>query len=327
MSRKLFLLLGIVILLTACGQASTPSPVVQMASTPTSGPAPSVTVAATDTVRPTDTVEPTPTSTPEPSATPEPTATDTPAPTETPLPSPTLAPTLVPTLAVSVAAPQVIVDLPGITHDYQRFNNCGPVSTSMALSFYGLNLTQYDIAPVVKGAATDTNAAPYELSAYIQQQGLDAPVRVNGNLDILRALLSNNIPVIVEQWLERPDDELTAHYRLVRGYDQAAGLIYVNDSYTGPNLRYSEADFDRWWQAFHRIYIPVYPPEQEPLVRAIVGEEQWEAGAMWQKAADRALAETQSDPNLYNWYNLGEARLRLNDVAGAVEAFEQSLSL
>ncbi|MGH2544517.1 MAG: C39 family peptidase, partial [Ardenticatenaceae bacterium] len=218
------------------------------------------------------------------------------------------------------------VYLPNITHDYQRFNNCGPVSTSMALSYYGVNLTQYDIAPIVKGAPTDTNAAPHELSRYLQEQGFAAPVRFNGDLDTLRLLLSNQIPVIVEQWLDRPDDELTAHYRLVRGYDLAAGVIVVNDSYTGPDRRYSGADFDSWWRAFHRVYIPVYRPDQEPLVRAIIGEANWPAEVMWQQALERAMQEVQAAPNLYSWYNLGEARLRLGDGEGAVEAFEQSLA-
>ncbi len=218
-----------------------------------------------------------------------------------------------------------MIHLPNISHDWQRFNNCGPVSTSMALSFYGVNLSQYEIAPVVKGAATDTNAAPYELSRFISDQGLVAPVRFNGDLDTLRELLSNNIPVIVEQWLDRPDDELTAHYRLVRGYDQASGVFIVNDSYVGPNLRYSEADFDQWWVAFHRVYLPVYRPEQEPLVRAIIGEENWPDEVMWRQALTRAEQESQSNPTLYSWYNLGEARLRLGDHAGAVAAFETAL--
>ncbi|MDQ4074663.1 MAG: C39 family peptidase [Chloroflexota bacterium] len=284
------------------------------------------TLAPTFTPPPTDTPVPTatlaPTETLEPTASPEPTATATLPPTATAEPSPTVEPT--PEVAIAAVAAQV--ELPGIFHEWQRLNNCGPVSTAMALSFYGSQLTQYDIAPVVKGGPTDTNASPHELSRFIQEQGFAAPVRVNGDLDTLRALLSNNIPVIVEQWLERPDDELTAHYRVVRGYDMESGVFIVNDSYTGPSVRYSEGDFDRWWRAFHRLYIPVYRAEQEPLVRAIVGEERWPDEVMWQQAAARARQEVESDPNLYSWYNLGEAQLRLGDVEGAVAAFEQSFA-
>jgi tetratricopeptide (TPR) repeat protein len=288
--------------LTAAPATETPEP--------TPSPAPTETPEPTSTPEPTETPEPT--TTPEPSPTPEPTATSTPEPTPTP------------SVAVAPVAEQVYLE--NITHDYQRLNNCGPVATSMALSYFGLTLTQYDIAPIVKGGPTDTNASPRELSEYIRDQGLVAPVRVNGDLDTLRALLSNDIPVIVEQWLDRPGDPLTAHYRTVRGYDRAAGIIIANDSYTGPNMRYTEAEFDQWWVAFHRVYLPVFRPEQEPLVRAIIGEENWPDEVMWQQATARADQELQHNPNLYSWYNLGEARLRLGDVEGAVAAFDQAFA-
>ncbi len=196
----------------------------------------------------------------------------------------------------------------------------------MALSYYGSTLTQYDIAPVVKGGPTDTNAAPHELSAYVADQGFVAPVLYNGNPDILRALLSNGIPVIVEQWLERPDDELTAHYRVVKGYDTTEGIWLVDDSYTGPNRRYGEADFDRWWIAFNRVYLPVFRPEQEPLVRAIVGEVYDNPQLMWEQIAVRAEAELAINENHYSWYNLGEARYKLGNLEGAISAFESSFT-
>ncbi|MBA3533305.1 MAG: C39 family peptidase, partial [Ardenticatenales bacterium] len=199
-------------------------------------------------------------------------------------------------------------------------------TVAMTLSYYGMGLTQYDVAPSLKGAATDKNVAPEELSQYLTAQGFAAPVRVNGDMVMLRTLLANGIPVIVEQWLERSDDVLTGHYRLVRGYDQNAGVFIVNDSYTGPSLRYSEADFDRWWRAFNRLYIPVYPPEQEPLVRSIVGEAVWSPEAMWAAAAQKADQELNSQPDLYGWFNLGTARLRLNNAQGAMEAYDKAIA-
>lgn len=299
--------------------------VTAQAPTPTATPIP-----PTATTAPTETPEPTATNTPEPTATftPDPTntPTETPEPTDTPEPTATFTPepTATPEVAIQDTALDVVLN--GIVHDYQRLNNCGPVSTSMALSYYGSTLTQYDIAPVVKGGPTDTNAAPHELSAYVADQGFLAPVLYNGNPDILRALLSNGIPVIVEQWLERPDDELTAHYRVVKGYNTTEGIWIVDDSYTGPNRRYSEADFDRWWIPFNRVYMPVIRPDQEPLVRAIVGDIYDNPQLMWEQTAARAETELATNENHYSWYNLGEARYKLGNLEGAISAFESSFT-
>jgi hypothetical protein len=284
----------------------------------------------TATAVPSETPEPTATHTPEPTATataePTNTPTETLEPTDTPEPTATFTPEATATPEVAIQPTALDVVLNGIVHDYQRLNNCGPVSTSMALSYYGSTLTQYDIAPVVKGGPTDTNAAPHELSAYVADQGFLAPVLYNGNPDILRALISNGIPVIVEQWLERPDDELTAHYRVVKGYNSTEAIWIVDDSYTGPNRRYSEADFDRWWIPFNRVYMPVIRPDQEPLVRAIVGEIYDNPQLMWQQTADRALAELDVTDNPHSWYNLGEARFKLGELDGAISAFESSFT-
>ncbi len=303
------------------------APPLAVAATPphvTATLAPTFTPPATATLAPTQT--PIPTATAIPSATPLPSATLVPSVTPTVEPLPTAEPsvTVAPSPAVAIASARQVL-LSSISHDYQRLNNCGPTTAAMALSHYGLAFTQYDIAPLLKGADTDKNVAPEELSAYLQAQGFQAPIRVNGDLDTLRTLLANNIPVIIEQWLERSGDPLTGHYRLARGYDQDAGTIIVNDSYLGPNLSYPEATFDRWWRAFNRLYIPVYRPDQEPLVRAIVGEAVWEPAAMWQAAGARAGAEVASSPDLYGWFNLGTARLRQGDAAGAVQAFDQAI--
>jgi tetratricopeptide (TPR) repeat protein len=284
-------------------------------------PLPTATLAPTftPTMPPTVTAEPSPTT--EPTRTPD--ATPTLEPTSTQPPTATAEPTA----TVATAAVPAQFYLETMMHEYQRLNNCGPTSAAMALSYYGLPFTQYDIAPVTKGADTDKNVTPYELQAFIEAQGFRAPPFVNGDLATVRALVANNIPVIVEQWLERYDDPLTGHFRVVRGYDQAAGVLVVNDSYTGPNMRYTEAEFDRWWRAYGRTYIPVYRPEQEALVRAIVGEATWAPEAMWQGALRRSEEEVATQGDVYAWFNLGTARLRTGDAPGAVAAFEQALAI
>lgn len=218
------------------------------------------------------------------------------------------------------------VYLEGISHEWQRLNNCGPVTVGMALSFYGETVTQYDTAPILKGGEEDKNVSPADLTGYLTSKGYGARILINGDLDILRRLVANNIPVIAEQWLIRENDPLTGHYRLVRGYDQEAGVFVVNDSYLGPNLRFTDAEFDRRWRGFNRLYVPVYRPEQEPLVREIIGSD-WDEQTMYARALPALQGEVEDIGDIYAWFNLGDVYLGLGRYEEAVNAFEQAISL
>ncbi|MDW8097875.1 MAG: C39 family peptidase [Anaerolineae bacterium] len=228
--------------------------------------------------------------------------------------------------------PEAIVSLPlrallsPMSHEWQRMNNCAPATVAMALSFYGERFTQFDLAPVLKGGEQDKNVSPEEIVGYLHEIGYGGRVQVNGDLDTVQRLIAHGIPVIVEQWLERPDDELTGHYRLVRGYDRAAGTIIVNDSYNGPQRSLSLAEFDRLWRAFHRVYIPVYRLEDEPMVRQIIGAA-WDEQIMYRRAAEVARQEVETIGDLYAWFNLGDSLLGLGRAEEAVSAFERAMAL
>ncbi len=228
--------------------------------------------------------------------------------------------------------PEVAVPLPPrallspMSHEWQRMNNCAPATLAMALRFYGEGLTQFDLAPALKGGEQDKNVSPEEIAAHLRELGYGGRVQVNGDLETLQRLIAHGIPVIVEQWLERPDDELTGHYRLVRGYDRAAGTIIVNDSYNGPRRSFSLAEFDRLWRAFHRVYIPVYRPEDEPTVRRIIGDA-WDEQVMYRQAVETAQREVDAVGDLYAWFNLGDSLLGLGQAEEAVVAFERAMAL
>jgi len=250
---------------------------------------------------------------------PWPTATATPVVT----PTPTLTPT--PTVALTPLAERVF--LTPMAHEYQKLNNCGPVALAIALSYYGVERTQFDIAPLVKGYDKDKNVSPEEMAAYLIEVGLRGKARINGDTAVLMALVSNGIPVIVGQWLERPHDGvLVGHYRVVRGYDQEAEAIIVNDPYTGPEVRFSCASFDELWRPFNRCYIPVYLPEQEEVVRAILGAD-WEDEAMYQRALASAQREVEEIGDNYAWFNLGDDYLAIGKYREAADAYGRALEM
>jgi tetratricopeptide (TPR) repeat protein len=214
-----------------------------------------------------------------------------------------------------------------MSHEYQKLNNCGPVSLAMAADYYGMNITQFDAADVVKGSPQDRNVSPEEMVDYLHSLGLGAVFRVDGSQDLMQRLLAAGLPVIVHQWLVRPQDGvLVGHYRVLRGYDAGRGLFIANDPYTGPNFTITYAQLEEWWRPFNRGYIPVYRPEQEALVAAILGDD-WDAASNERRALTAAQGEVQSIADGYAFFNLGDDYLALDDAALAVQAYERGLAL
>ncbi len=275
-------------------------------------PAPVVTPFPTVTPLPT----PTPTVTPPPEAPPLPTVTHTPAPTATP-------------------APPAAATLTGIRHEAQGWNNCGPTTLAMALSYWGRAETQRDLAPALKPDKEDKNVSPEELAAATQAVGLEALVRVGGDLALLKRLLVSGYPVIVETWEVRSPDDQLGHYRLLTGYDDAAGQFLTYDSLDGPDLPVAYADLDELWRVFNRVYVLVYPPERAGEVAAALGPA-WDATWAWEHA--RAVAQIEAaapaadcvayaacaDGATFAWFNVGSSLVALNRHAEAAAAFDQA---
>jgi tetratricopeptide (TPR) repeat protein len=213
-----------------------------------------------------------------------------------------------------------------MTHEYQKLNNCGPVSLAAAASFYGAEITQFDAADAVKGRPEDRNVSPSEMVDYLRSLGLGAIYRVDGNEELMIRLLANDLPVIVHQWLVRPHDGvLVGHYRVLRGYDVAQGQFITNDPYTGPQYSISYDQFDEWWRPFGRGYIPVYRPDQEALVAAILGDA-WDEEENNRRALTQAQMETETLADGYAFFNLADQYLALGDVEAAVAAYDQALT-
>lgn len=260
-----------------------------------------------------------------PSATPSltlpPTPTQ-PGPTETPVP--TAAPTLVPTPIPAQAM------LSGITHMYQMWNNCGPANLAMALSFWGWQGDQRDTAAYLKPNKRDKNVMPYEMADYVNEQtDLRALVRLGGEVDMLKALIAAGFPVIVEKGFEGPSfDGWMGHYEVVNGYDDAAQVFYVQDSYNGPNLEVPYAKLIGQWRAFNDTYLVIYPPDREAEVLAILGP-QADPNANFQAALQKASAETSTltgRDQYFAWLNRGASLVLLHDYQNAATAFDAAFA-
>lgn len=270
-----------------------------------------------------DQAAPLPTS--APSATLAPSATPAPTATATPPSAPLYAP----------AAPAAL--LSGVRHEWQTWNNCGPATLAMNLSYFGSPLTQREIGAMLRPYPDDKNVSPYELVSFAQGQGYRAVELVNGDDDLLRTLVSNGIPVLLETWHEPEPGNGLGHYRLLVGYDDSqrqwtlydsydtAGLISA-ESYAGIRMEY--ARLAAWWKIFNRAFVLVYPPEQEPTVAAILTDFGVTPARMWTDAEVRARAELSLDANdAFAWFNLGSSLTQQGRTAEAAEAFDRARAL
>ncbi len=258
-------------------------------------------------------------------------------PTAMPLPTETLPPlpTAAPVLAHQPA--QSAVSLSGFTHMWQTWNNCGPATLAMNLSYFGSTLDQAAIGTVLRRHPDDKNVSPEELAAFAASQGYHAQVRVNGSADLMRLLLSNGVPVLIETWLEEDPNDGMGHYRMLTGYDDAAQYWIGYDSYVdtglfsslGPyrGIRMSYAETDALWKVFNRTYLLIYTDAQAPAVASIYGNT-LDQTVMWQQATQQSqtlVQQTPDDP--FSWFNLGTNLTALGDYEGAAQAYDQARRL
>ncbi|MFC6919957.1 C39 family peptidase [Meiothermus taiwanensis] len=231
--------------------------------------------------------------------------------------------TLAAFMSLALAQPGSVF-LSGAKHEYQRYNNCGPATLGMALSYWGGSLTQYQIAPVLKPNKNDKNVSPEEMVAFARKQGFGVHAGVAGDLGLLKRLLAGGFPVIVETWFVTPDHGGMGHYRLLVGYDDRLGHFNAFDSYYGPKVTLRYGEMDALWQVFNRTYLVVYPKGREAQVAAILGRRMNESAEL-QMALELARRETQASPsNAFAWFNLGSTLLRLGQAQEAARAYDRS---
>ncbi len=257
--------------------------------------------------------------------------------------SPTPLPTIQPTPTNTPIPIPSAARLEGFRHHFQTWNNCGPATMAMTLSYFGLPITQNDTAAVLKPNPEDRNVSPYEMADYVNERTeFVALTRANGRLHTLKQLIANNIPVIIELGIEPPGEYRWlgwyGHYLLVVAYDDTSQQFWVFDSWfgtslipgenadkNGRNLSYSE--LETYWPHFNNNYIPVYAPNQAAQVVEIIADDMDDT-IMWQKSLATAQQNAAADPeNPFLWFNLGNSYNALAEYEKAATAFDQARAL
>ena len=249
---------------------------------------------------------------------------------QSPIPSPNLEITSTP-LPSSTPLPESAL-LSSPDWEVQDINNCGPASLTMYLRFYGWEGDQTIISEVIKPYPEDRNVNVEELAYFVRNNvgWLSFQYRVGGDLLLLKQFLSAGIPVMIEEsfYFEEPfwiDDDLwAAHYQLVTGYNDASQTFVGQDSFRGSDQQVPYQELDEYWQAFNRVYILIYLPQQEQTVKAILGDN-WDPDVNRQHALEIAQSETQANSgNAFTWFNLGTNLTYFERYIEATDAFDKA---
>lgn len=221
--------------------------------------------------------------------------------------------------------------LEGFRHEFQTWNNCGPATLAMALSFWGWEGDQRPIAEFTKPNSRDKNVMPYELTAYVEgETNFEVIYRVGGEIELLKRFLASGFPVIIEKGFEGPGFEgWIGHYVLATGYDESSRQFTMQDSYYGPDQIMQYEDLESYWRAFNYTYLVIYPSEREEDVITILGphvDEEYNDRYAAQKASDEIYRLMGRD-QFFAWFNRGTNLVRLQDYAGAASAYDEAFAV
>jgi tetratricopeptide (TPR) repeat protein len=263
-----------------------------------------------------------------------PTISNTAPPTDTLMP-PTPTPILAEPTMTSSPSPTPLppaFSLPAPEWEKQDINNCGPSSLAMYLRYYGWDGDQFDISDIIKPERADRNVNVEELAHYARNYAgwLITQYRVGGDVELLKTFVANGIPVMIEEGDEQDrdyhtnDDRWAGHFLLITGYDDDKQLFYTQDSFRQQNREVTYANTDSRWKTFNRVYILIFLPHQEELVKEILGPH-WDVDYNRQHALEVAQTEINADPeDAFAWFNLGSNLVYFERYREAADAYDEA---
>ncbi|MFA5135977.1 MAG: C39 family peptidase [Patescibacteria group bacterium] len=235
-------------------------------------------------------------------------------------------PVLVKAVSTTVELPSEHI-IPQKTHVFQTYNNCGPASLSMLLSYVNISVSQHELGSILRpyqntqGNNDDKSVTLDELAREAEKYDLVAYHRPNGTVNLLKRLVAENIPVMVRTWTKQGED--IGHYRIVRGYDDISKEFVQDDSLQGSNIRYDYKEFEELWKAFNYEFFIIAEPAQKETIQKILPDKGNPTHA-WKKAIQDTESRLKADPdNVYARFNLSVAYYYGGNYEKAVREFEK----
>jgi ABC-type bacteriocin/lantibiotic exporter with double-glycine peptidase domain len=136
----------------------------------------------------------------------------------------------------------------------QKTDFCGPASLAMILNFWGVDITQDEIAqeiysPELKGALS------IEMVLYAAQKGFEAEM-YNGSLQDLKYRIKAGFPLIVSHRLDKGNKRV--HYLVAWGFNDDKGVIYVHSD-VRESLPMDYQTFLKYWGWAENLTFFIYP--------------------------------------------------------------------
>ena len=216
---------------------------------------------------------------------------------------------------------------------HNRWNFCGPANLAMLLSYLDWPGSADDIARVLKPFPKDKNVMPYEMLDFIRFSGWDGIIRVGGDLDILKKLIADGFPVLVEKGphFRNIQGNITwmGHYQVLNGYDDLNQVFTAQDSYIRADYPQPYDKLIEEWRSFNYVYLVAFQPEKRGEVLGLLGVDADET-TNYQKALKKAGDETlklRGVDQFFAFYNYGSNLVNLRDYAGAAKAYDTAFAL
>ena len=233
---------------------------------------------------------------------------ETPAPTSTPFPVP------------------ASFVLEGMGLEYQTMNNCGPANLSMNITYWGWPTNQHITEDALKTHKDDRNVMLQEMLDYAEANtNLKGQLRYGGDMETVKRLLSNGIPVLLERGHTDEEQGWMGHYSIVTAYDDSTQTVQIPDTLLGiMSMTYAELERD-WWH-FDGIYLVIYPLEHEDEVLALLGEDSDPAQNLENTLAKLENRITQVDGQdlFFALYSKGSVLVEQGDYLAAAQVYDQA---
>lgn len=139
----------------------------------------------------------------------------------------------------------------------QKTDFCGPASLAMILNFWGVDITQDEIAqevysPELKGALS------IEMVLYAVQKGFKAEM-YNGSLQNLKDRIKAGFPLIVSHRTDKENKRV--HYLVAWGFNDDKGVIYVHSG-VRKNMSMDYQTFLKYWEQAENLTFFIHPKDK-----------------------------------------------------------------
>jgi len=124
---------------------------------------------------------------------------------------------------------------------------CGPASLSSLLDFYGVKMSERELASLC-GSSKAYGTEPEDMLRVLKNLGFKAKAKPNGTWAELKKLVSEGTPVLVNWWSDfsSPAD---GHYSLV--YNVTPETIYLMDPEIGGYRHMGKERFMSQWYDYY----------------------------------------------------------------------------